>query len=102
MKKTLTFFLFFLLAGFIVKSQTAQPPDVIYGELFRDIQMAKIFPDGKTFVDCTPKRDPKEIVKDYLAVKNNPAIKFSLKFFVDENFELPHTPNSTTLPGKKM
>jgi len=101
MKKTLTFFLFFLLAGFIVKSQTAQPPDVIYGELFRDIQMAKIFPDGKTFVDCTPKRDPKEIVKDYLAVKNNPAIKFSLKFFVDENFELPHTPQLNYITREK-
>ncbi len=46
-----------------------QTPDQVYGELFKDVQMSKIFPDGKTFVDCMPKRDPKEIVKDYLAIK---------------------------------
>ena len=25
------------------------------GELFEKVQMHKFFPDGKTFVDCTPK-----------------------------------------------
>lgn len=69
-----------------------QPPDKIYGQLFHDVQMAKIFPDGKTFVDCVPKRNPKLIVVDYLKIKNNPAIKFSLQKFVEENFELPKTP----------
>jgi len=32
----------------------AQPPatpDKIYGELFRDVHVSKVFPDGKTFVD---------------------------------------------------
>ena len=27
------------------------------GELFEEVQMQKIFSDGKTFVDCTPKKD---------------------------------------------
>ena len=69
MKKIIPSFLFFLLIHFIAIGQTPQPPDVIYGKLFTDVQMAKIFPDGKTFVDCTPKRDPKKIVKDYLALE---------------------------------
>lgn len=79
-------------------AQNVQTPDQVYGDLFKDVQMAKIFPDGKTFVDCVPKRNPKDIVKDYLAVKNNPAIRFSLKMFVEENFELPQAPqlNYTT------
>ena len=76
-----------------VAAQTkVQTPDQVYGQLFKDVQMARIFPDGKTFVDCVPKRDPKAIVKDYLAVKNKPEIKFSLKLFVEENFEMPPAP----------
>ena len=59
-------------------------PDRVYGELFIDVQEARIFPDGKTFVDCVPRRDPAEIVKDYLAAKRNPSIKFALDLFVKE------------------
>ena len=66
------------------------PPDKIYGQLFHDVQMAKVFPDGKTFVDCIPKRNPKDIVADY--AKQKTAQGFDLKKFVDENFELPRTP----------
>ncbi len=68
------------------------PPDKIYGELFRDVQMSKIFPDGKTFVDCVPKRDPAVIVADYKRIRSNPAIRFSLELFVKENFTLPVNP----------
>ena len=84
--------IFFILVIFLninIFAQQPLPPDKIYGQLFTDVQMAKIFPDGKTFVDCIPKRDPKIIVADYLKIKNNPAIRFSLKLFVDENFETP-------------
>jgi alpha,alpha-trehalase len=54
--------------------------------------MARIFPDNKTFVDCVPKRKPSAIVADYLKVKNNPAIRFSLLKFVEENFDMPPAP----------
>src|SRR5687768_10627659 len=76
----------------ICMGQKVPTPDQIYGQLFVDVQMSRIFPDGKTFVDCVPKRDPKKIVADYLKIKNNPAIKFSLELFVKENFELPQAP----------
>jgi alpha,alpha-trehalase len=91
MKKTLLLLFIFLI---VMKSiaQTLQTPDVIYGQLFTDVQMNRIFPDNKTFVDCTPKRKPKEIVADYLKIKNNPAIRFSLELFVKENFDLPPAP----------
>ena len=78
-----------ILISRAVFAQQPLPPDKIYGQLFTDVQMSKIFPDGKTFVDCIPKRDPKNIVADYLKIKNNPAIRFSLKLFVDQNFETP-------------
>ncbi len=69
---------------------TPLPPDKIYGQLFHDVQMAKVFPDGKTFVDCIPKRSPKDIVTDYAKQKSIQG--FDLKKFVSDNFDLPRTP----------
>src|SRR5215216_1988625 len=100
MKKLLflpVYFIFLLQ----LTAQNVKTPDQIYGALFTDVQMSKIFPDGKTFVDCVPKRNPKDIVKDYLAIKNNPAIKFSLKMFVEENFELPKSPQLNYITQEK-
>ena len=87
MKKII--FILTIFIGTSIFAQQPLPPDKIYGQLFTDVQMSKIFPDGKTFVDCIPKRDPKDIVAAYLKIKNNPAIRFSPKLFVDENFETP-------------
>ncbi len=88
MRKVILLFVFSwcLLA---VTAQQPATPDQIYGELFVDVQTSRIFPDGKTFVDCVPKRDPAAIVADYLKIKSNPAIRFSLKMFVEENFIIP-------------
>ena len=47
-----------------------QTPEQVYGELFEDVQLRKIFPDNKTFVDCIPKRKPAAIVADYLKLKD--------------------------------
>lgn len=92
MKKTTLFLITLFSLGTLTAQTKVQTPDQVYGDLFKDVQMSRIFPDGKTFVDCVPKRDPKDIVKDYLAIKKNPAIKFSLELFVKENFDLPPAP----------
>ena len=87
--KNLFLALFFSTCSSVLLAQTSLPPDKIYGQLFVDVQMQRIFPDNKTFVDCVPKRDPKAIVADYLAIKKNPAIRFSLQRYIEENFEVP-------------
>ena len=92
MKKTLFSLLTFALLQGTLIAQSADAPDKIYGQLFTDVQMNRIFPDNKTFVDCIPKRDPKVIVADYLAIIKNPAVRFSLHQFVEENFILPSNP----------
>ena len=56
--------------------------------LFEDVQMNKVFDDGKTFVDCTPKQDPDAILQLYLSKKDKDG--FDLKTFVMEQFDLPH------------
>jgi alpha,alpha-trehalase len=70
-------------------AQQPAPPDKIYGQLFQDVQLQKIFPDGKTFVDCTPKRAVKDIMYDYGMMK---GAGMDLKKFVSDNFELPAAP----------
>ncbi len=57
------------------------------GELFENVQLQKVFEDGKTFVDCLPKHSLDEITKKYEEEKNSSA--FSLKKFVEENFDIP-------------
>jgi alpha,alpha-trehalase len=99
--KKLLFLHVYLLLLLKLDAQNVKTPDQIYGALFTDVQMSKIFPDGKTFVDCIPKKDPKEIVKDYTAIKHNPAIKFSLELFVKENFELPKAPQLNYITQEK-
>lgn len=90
-----------LLASTKLMAQTISTPDQVYGDLFTDVQLSKIFPDSKTFVDCIPKKDPKQIVAAYKAIKNNPRIRFSLKLFIEDNFELPPTPASLYVTTEK-
>lgn len=62
-------------------------PDVWFGPLFEAVQLGKVFPDSKTFTDCTPKRDPKAILADFETLRKQPS--FDLTKFVLDNFELP-------------
>ena len=57
------------------------------GPLFHDVQMQQLFDDGKTFVDMVAKRNPQEILADYLSVKEH--ADFQLAKFVDRNFLPP-------------
>lgn len=62
-------------------------PDIIFEQLFTDVQLSGVFQDSKTFVDCTPKRDPADILSQYKARKA--AAGFDLSAFVHEFFEVP-------------
>jgi alpha,alpha-trehalase len=101
MKKMTSLLLAFVLILQVPAQQRVQTPAETYGKLFTDVQMSGIFPDSKTFPDCTPKKDPKLIVKDYLAITSNPAIKFNLEGFVKENFDLPKTPQLNYITQEK-
>ena len=64
-----------------------QTPDILFGELFVAVQLEEIFPDSKTFVDCTAKYPPETIVKKFH--QNKSRVDFDLKAFVLENFDIP-------------
>lgn len=59
-------------------------------DFFKEVQLSGIFPDAKTFVDSTPKRPVKEIIKLYKSAKD--AEGFDLRDFVLTHYELPVVP----------
>ncbi|MDP9899619.1 trehalase family glycosidase [Variovorax ginsengisoli] len=82
-------------------------PDVLtpadrYAELFVAVQRGRIFPDSKTFVDCSPRRDPAEILAAYRADCAQPG--FDLRAFVDANFVLrqPTQEAYVSVPGQPL
>jgi alpha,alpha-trehalase len=85
MRKPLLTYL--LLSCCLFTYAQTQSPRQLFPGLFEAVQLSDVFPDNKTFVDCTPRRDPKLIMNDYLAQKN--VASFNLKQFVTENFILP-------------
>ena len=44
-------------------------PDLIYGNLFKDVQTNGIFEDSKTFVDLVPKYAPNYTLTEYERLK---------------------------------
>ena len=38
------------------------PPLIAYGELYRDVELAAVFPDSKTFPDMIPDAAPETIL----------------------------------------
>src|SRR5579872_5422193 len=74
--------------------QSLHPPDEIYGELFRDVELNKIFEDSKTFVDSIPKKAPEIILAEYREKKDAQQNGFNLKGFVESNFIIPRIPHS--------
>ncbi len=73
-----------------------------YGQLFIDVQMAEVFPDGKTFVDCRPKYPTDQILGAYNMQKKEKD--FDIKVFVAENFDLPkaYASNFTSDPNRSV
>ena len=71
----------------VTKSTEAKSPEQLYGDLFEAVQLNEVFPDSKTFVDCTPKFAASIIMNNYEKEKVKPG--FELDKFVKENFNLP-------------
>lgn len=71
------------------------------GSLFHDVQLARLYPDSKTFADARPLSSPAVIAERYRAARASGA---GLRAFVDRYFEIPapagaefHTDPSRTM-----
>jgi alpha,alpha-trehalase len=83
-----------LVTGLLASSALGQtntvPPSVLYGDLYVDVELKRIFPDSKTFPDMSPNGDPKRIVEAYNELRRQPGFdETELKKFVADNFTGP-------------
>lgn len=79
------FFLIFLLIASCEKNEKIQVENFYETQLFKDVQLASVFKDSKTFVDLVPKNDISVLETEYLSQKDLDG--FNLKEFVGKNFE---------------
>lgn len=64
----------------------SKSPDDVLGELFRVVQLSRLHPDGKTFVDLEPNAHLRAIAKAYR--KESAQKDFDLKTFVETHFKM--------------
>lgn len=92
---------FFLLIAFVpvvyVQSQPVNTPDVLWGKLFEEVQLKRLFKDNKTFVDAVPRFSREAIMSSYARQKLSDT--FNLAAFVNANFIMPVTPSVNVKEG---
>lgn len=69
--------------------QSCDSPIYCQGDLLHDVQMARLFPDSKSFVDLKMRKSEKEVLSSFDGLKskfNGTIPKDELKSFVDANF----------------
>jgi alpha,alpha-trehalase len=71
----------------VTSSAAADPPQVLFKDLFVAVQTAQIYSDGKAFPDAVPGAPPNEILKQYH--DEQPSSPAALKQFVETHFTLP-------------
>ena len=65
-------------------------PQVLFEDLYADVELQRIFPDSKEFADATPKSPPHDILALFHA--QEPFSSEALKRFVAAHFDLPAVP----------
>ncbi len=79
-----------------------ETPSQLYGQLFVDVQMQRVFPDSKTFVDAIAKEAPRLILQHYQEERRKPG--FDLAAFVARNFTVsrPEDSGYRSIPGQDV
>src|SRR5215469_12692129 len=81
-----------LLPALAASSPIPEPPSIIYGSLYRAVEMAGLFPDEKSFADAEGRESAAVIVADYKRERDRPG--FSLRAFVARHFTFPRRAQS--------
>lgn len=82
-----TFALSIALSISALADDATRPPSAVYGELFQDVQLQRVFRDSKTFPDAVPKTSADAIVSAYRQQRTKPG--FDLRTFVTAHFDIP-------------
>uniref|UniRef100_UPI0035C9DD03 alpha,alpha-trehalase TreF n=1 Tax=uncultured Sphingomonas sp. TaxID=158754 RepID=UPI0035C9DD03 len=65
-------------------ARAANTPEDLYGKLYRAVELARVFPDGKAFADMVPRTSPTAIMAAY--AREQPTTRAALAAFVDRFF----------------
>jgi alpha,alpha-trehalase len=79
---------------------SADPPQVLFQDLFVAVQTARIYSDGKAFPDAVPNAAPDDILKQYHAER--PDSPQALKAFVEAHFTLPSAVTGAPSPPERV
>jgi alpha,alpha-trehalase len=71
-------------AAYAVETRT---PAELYGELFERVQLDRVYPDSKSFVDALPTSAPEQVLAEYRQALGRPD--FDLRKFIAANFAAP-------------
>jgi alpha,alpha-trehalase len=73
-----------------------------YQDLFEAVQLGRVFPDSKTFVDCVPESEPEQILATYRSQRDKAG--FDLPAFVHANFVIPtvHESHYVSVAGQPL
>src|SRR5215813_14568246 len=93
MKTRVTIGLIVALVFATVAVAQDETPSQLYGQLFEDAQMQRVFPDGKTFVDAVPHEPPAIVMQRYQDERRAPG--FDLAAFIRRNFSVQRPQEST-------
>lgn len=74
-------------AAKVAVGSALRSPRQLFPGLFEAVQLGRVFPDNKTFVDAAPKQAPAVILAAWRREKAKPG--FRLKAFVESYFDLP-------------
>ncbi|QAU22794.1 alpha,alpha-trehalase TreF [Dyella sp. M7H15-1] len=82
-------------------ADTLTPADR-YQELFEAVQLGRVFPDSKTFVDGAPRDTPEQILDEYRHLQTKAG--FSLCAFVHAHFAAPqvYASHYVSVPGQPL
>lgn len=81
---------FLFLAHCAAAAERPSAPQVLFEDLYADVELQRIFADSKQFADATPTSPPSEILALYHAQK--PLSGEALRRFVAAHFDLPAEP----------
>ena len=84
-----------LAFGFLAFAEANDPPQRLYGPLYKAVEQARIFDDGKEFADAIAKSPPRAIMAAYGKAK--PRSATALKAFVEAHFLMPE--HAAVTPG---
>ena len=87
MKQVPVLALLLWVCGATAAATDVQTPAAIYGELFERVQLERVYPDSKSFVDALPVSAPEQVLAEFRQARGRPD--FDLRKFVATHFTPP-------------